>query len=203
MTCWDPLCCPLDCSTAHHQHRWLSLSLSIIIIIPRGKRNHFIQLLSFTVSRCSSICHHSRCSSTLSFSSPSLSFWVFLSTSLSLKTPLMRSCLSQWQSLPPENPILCRPSGSSPPDRFQMVVQCCQHRDFCNVENVPTLASHLGEYSPSPEDEKKKEPKTKNSPRHFANFSPVSNLLLLSPPAPDVACACQKLHEVCETITPP
>ncbi|XP_046443020.1 TGF-beta receptor type-1-like isoform X3 [Daphnia pulex] len=70
----------------------------------------------------------------------------FTSTSLNRKTGALihaYSCLSQWQSLPPENPILCQPSGSSPPDRFQMVVQCCQHRDFCNVENVPTLASHL------------------------------------------------------------
>ncbi|XP_032792576.2 TGF-beta receptor type-1 isoform X5 [Daphnia magna] len=68
----------------------------------------------------------------------------FTSTSLNRKTGALihaYRCLPQWQSFPPENPILCQPSGSGPSDRFQMVVQCCRHRDLCNVEYVPTLAS--------------------------------------------------------------
>lgn len=81
----------------------------------------------------------------------------FLSTSLCLKTSLSRRCLPQWQSFPPENPILCQPSGSGPSDRFQMVVQCCRHRDLCNVEYVPTLASRSGECIPPPEKERKEQ----------------------------------------------
>lgn len=98
----------------------------------------------------------------------------------------MRRCLPQRQSFPPENPIMCRPS--SPSGRFEMVVQCCRHRDLCNLEYVPTLASQSGESSSPLND--------KNQWWWILVLTPASNLSLY----PVVACACEtntKLNNDC------